>query len=502
MNKSESLKTSEIIFSESTYNLFDTVNNMIVDFLFEYEIKKAIALEDLGIDEAPGASKVSLLEAYFTIFETILSENSNTHDLERVKDSLNSIIKNDYHSVVSSRLELQKNAIVKNNALLRFKDSNSFEWYYLPQNVKPSDDHLSAVNALTTDYILDVDWAEELNYHDKNLIENAEILVLGRVQKLMNIMDSKAPWSDKFAGGINYRLEDQARQSGAALVEMIDICKKIYWNLPLLLIEHIKQDPKLCNYIKRAIESRVDEQIAFVNEAFVPPELSRKEKKALKAAEYALKKLSSSDIDDYKQVVVEGNHISKAEESTTQSKELVFSQIGEIEYEFPWLKSKKKLDVTHIRGGVQDVVLIRALSPKLEKISKVVRDGLPKNSSGEDKIDQTLKQVTKRIAGGIMPYEDTNSVKRLSTDKKDLHIDYQDKTIWYSFDVSPNSPRVYFTINEINEITSYKELPLSTNKVVEVVILAEADKARQLDTLGRLTSLDRSTLRARGAGSI
>lgn len=491
----ESYKSHQEIDGQELKNdMFITIHEMVVGYLARYEERLRAELGDDDLKEVESTT----FSKYYSAIEPIL-DDPVVYGNEELQRSLNALIRDNFKNIAEHRLNSQKNTLKRNNAVLRFKISGGFEWYYLPGNTKPTEEHMSAVEAITSDYIADIDWVEEVNISEANIIELAESKIINKAQNLIKLMDSKTPWNNKLAGTKNFRLEDQIGHFMQSLDELIDLAIAVNSNLPGVFFEFLKADSRFYNYVKSVLENRVDEQLAQVNEAFIPPKLSKKEKKAMKAAEYALSKLSYiEDESDQAYSPISQKTESDVHNNLDQSRELSYVELGELEFDFPWFKNSVNLEATHITGGKQDVILVSALTPKLEKISRVVRDGLPKNASGEDKIDQTIRQIVKRIAGGIMPYEDTNSIKRLTVDKKDLHIDYQDETIWYSFDISPNSPRVYFTIRELHTdvVTS------ANNPTVQVVILAEADKARQIDTLVKLTSLDRTSLKARGAGSV
>ena len=147
----------------------------------------------------------------------------------------------------------------------------------------------------------------------------------------------------------------------------------------------------------------------------------------------------------------------------------------------------RSVPVEMFTGGQVDVTLFKAMSPRVEKIAQKLHRGR-KNADGLDKYQHEAHKVARRIAGGIMPWESRNSVKRATLGKD------ESESIWYTFEISPNSPRVYFTVKIKNEEGGTTS--------VDLIVVGETDKQHQLDVLAQLTGKSKPELKAQGAGSI
>jgi hypothetical protein len=161
-------------------------------------------------------------------------------------------------------------------------------------------------------------------------------------------------------------------------------------------------------------------------------------------------------------------------------------------FEFPWLSSQPvELDVVRYSQAIH-IDLVCALSGPLDKLARDI-DRNPINSHGLDKYEAVIEHLAKRIASGVMPWESSNSVKRQKS-KVRADKSYPD-TIWYTFDRSPNAPRVYFTLGPEEAIAN------DARPCRKLIILAETDKSHQTDVLSEFTGLSVQRLRAHGAGA-
>lgn len=160
--------------------------------------------------------------------------------------------------------------------------------------------------------------------------------------------------------------------------------------------------------------------------------------------------------------------------------------------EFAWL-GQEPVEVEIVRySQVIHVDRVHALSAPLSKIAKTI-DRNPVNHQGFDKYEAITDHLANRIACGIMPWESSTSVKRMKS--KALTDKGYPETVWYNFDLSPNAPRVYFTLGP--------ERPVSGDPrpCRQLIILAETDKAHQIEVLRELTGRSVRTLRSQGAGA-
>lgn len=413
---------------------------------------------------------------------------------ELLEEELNNLITERVRTSTEARLLAQKNTLKNNKAFLRHGENYQLEWYYFPNGLAPSEEHVIALDNISVDYITNIDWLNEANNNGFNIFDYIECKIVQKVENILKAMESNAPWTGAVNSKSHNNLEKQVEAFVNGLRNLAEICNKLNTNLPEYIFSYIKDDSKINAIFKKVAVELVDEQLADINDAFLPPRISRKEKKAQKLANYTLDKvIDRNDNRETDKPLKENNIHEYILEN--EPKEL---DLGEFDFNFSWMQEGVLSRAKLYKGSKQDVVLVKAMSPKHEKISQIARDGLKKNLEGEDKIDITIKQVIKRIGDGIMPYEDSNSIKGLKTEQKDMRPEYSEEKIWYTFDISSNSPRIYFTIKAAPE-SVMGEL---NNKTIMLVVLAESDKARQIDSLKRLTKLSRPTLAARGAGSI
>lgn len=370
-------------------------------------------------------------------------------------------------------------------------------------NSELSEGCIAEISAMPLEVYFNKNWAYEIvGDYTSELLGAVSAEALSTIDKLIDSLKNHTPWNLA-----EEEKEQFSSKNSDAFFDVLDqIIKHINRmsnNLPDYLLSRVKSAPNLVKRIKDQAVSdfRVDAEIIkakYLTVTELP--ISRKERKAKKKAAYLSGKTALEQTVvlkyDEQPIDVEVQTVTTPDNFEEEMK--AYEELGDFFLYMPWMPDNEKLNTRIYRGRNQDVFMVKALSNKLKKISSEVRDGLPKNADGEDKIDLKIKQIIKRISEGIMPYENTNSVKSLATDSKDLSAAYSEESIWYSFDISPNAPRIYFTVRETpEELKNY-----SDRESKMVIILAEADKARQLDTLTTLTTLSSTTLRARGAGSI
>ena len=183
--------------------------------------------------------------------------------------------------------------------------------------------------------------------------------------------------------------------------------------------------------------------------------------------------------------------------------EPMIQPVGIEKISLPWLDDQpyQELHIAELQAYGSSVYVVNAIDSRLQDIADDIRKNMKINEDGLNAFDIAINQEAKRIAGGIMPYTDTNSVKSLKriTSKipKEFNI-----PIWYTFDMSPNAPRVYFTIKKLgNIIDPSHESALDLEKEC-LIVIAETDKSNQTDVLKVLTGSGHKTLRNNGAGSV
>lgn len=172
---------------------------------------------------------------------------------------------------------------------------------------------------------------------------------------------------------------------------------------------------------------------------------------------------------------------------------MVIQNRGAQQFEFQWLEAQPaQLDVVRY-SDVIHIDLVRALSPPLDRLADSL-DRNPINQRGHDKYEAIADHLAKRIAGGVMPWESANSIKREKSKSRTSGRDYPE-AIWYTFDKSPNAPRVYFTVGPEEAVEG------DSRPCRQLVILAETDKAHQIETLSEFTGFSVKRLRGQGAGA-
>lgn len=166
--------------------------------------------------------------------------------------------------------------------------------------------------------------------------------------------------------------------------------------------------------------------------------------------------------------------------------------------ELPWVDDASGVRVELLEGQDRPVYIVHAVAKKVTEIARISRESFAKNAQGMNKFDSALLQQARRMAKGIMPYQDANSVKRLKVQQADLRPEYRGNSYWYTFDITPNAPRVYFTVKKASEII----IGTTADDALALVVVGESDKQRQLDIFARFTTLSRTYLRNNGVGSI
>lgn len=190
--------------------------------------------------------------------------------------------------------------------------------------------------------------------------------------------------------------------------------------------------------------------------------------------------------------VVASGELSPENESTVLSEVLVQTRPSQ-EMLIPWIGHEPvEVDVLRYSQAL-NIDVIRGLSPALEKVAKAI-DRNPINQQGQDKYEAIIDHLARRIATGVMPWQSANSVKRVRSKARSIGKGYPE-AIWYTFDISPNAPRVYFTLTNEEHIDG-DEKPSR-----QLIILSETDKAHQIEALREIMGISVKALRAFGAGS-
>lgn len=181
------------------------------------------------------------------------------------------------------------------------------------------------------------------------------------------------------------------------------------------------------------------------------------------------------------------------EEDTEDTPPVVTKENGETSITTEKLKKEmtlddetREVDVTEYMNGEVGISLFKFMTRKVQKIANSLDRGR-KNQDGLDRYENEIHKAAMRMAGGIMPWESSNSVKRATGSDSEVEV-------WYTFDISPNAPRVYFRVSE--------EKIVDGKPHRDVIVVAETDKQHQLRVLSALTGKSQKTLKAEGAGSV
>jgi hypothetical protein len=169
--------------------------------------------------------------------------------------------------------------------------------------------------------------------------------------------------------------------------------------------------------------------------------------------------------------------------------EVVKEETRPVKIRVDWLDENNTvtLEATRYSGEIE-LDLIYALSPFMQDIANSI-DRNPYSEDGLDRYQAIVDRLAKAIAEGNTPRK-LNFVKPLrGKERKDYPND-----IWYTFKQSPNSPRIYFAYR----VPEFRSDP---NKVHQLIILSETDKAHQLRAMQRMMGLQRRRLKNRNAGS-
>lgn len=160
---------------------------------------------------------------------------------------------------------------------------------------------------------------------------------------------------------------------------------------------------------------------------------------------------------------------------------------GEPLLKLPWVYNSKPTPVplTEVSVGGQTVYIARGISDNLLKIGEVCRKKATSRADGLNEYDYIAQLHARRIAEGIMPYQQSSSsVRRLKVTTKSLNDPYKDLAIWYSFTANNNSvtSRLYYTLKKMSDILPDKTPSIKMDSLC-LVVLAETDKEYQTEVV-------------------
>jgi len=202
---------------------------------------------------------------------------------------------------------------------------------------------------------------------------------------------------------------------------------------------------------------------------------------------------SKNNSDDDNSIIDIGE-IQQSPESFAISSE----EISEVSISLPWIEGGGVIDstVTEISNKFKSLYILYAMEDKFQNIAE---ETLSKGLS--NKIYGAISNQANLMFDGNMPWEHRSSnIKKLKKDVK-APDEYRNEKIWYTYDLRPNAPRVYFIVKKASEIEVSND-PVLDPQAMCMIIVAITDKKQQLTVLKRLTGKDQDTLVAEGAGSI
>lgn len=178
---------------------------------------------------------------------------------------------------------------------------------------------------------------------------------------------------------------------------------------------------------------------------------------------------------------------------------VIEQDIDDLSLTLPWIDGGGEFTgrATEMRTGSRVVYVINGMEDKLQVIANETQD----KEGIATKINNAINNQARILLDGYMPWErQTSAVKSLEKNGK-APKEYSDETIWYTFDLRPNAPRVYFVVKDVSEIESSEQPKLHPDAKCMVVV-AITDKGQQISVLKRLTGQRRAYLVANGAGSV
>lgn len=150
----------------------------------------------------------------------------------------------------------------------------------------------------------------------------------------------------------------------------------------------------------------------------------------------------------------------------------------------PWLDNESR-EITELSTPQGAVYIVDACSEKLADIKDMT---LGKNKSVEHKINVKIETAAEKIATGNLPWNSTNTFQRLHLGIE-TPDEYSKSAIYYVSDVSPNAPRIYFSMKKAGEIeiVAEGEKPRLNPDQWCMMLVAITDKDRQIAALKQLT---------------
>ena len=194
------------------------------------------------------------------------------------------------------------------------------------------------------------------------------------------------------------------------------------------------------------------------------------------------------------------SHLNETGDSTSIQEMQEYSDT-KAEFSLAWVNGglPTKQRVESFNDNSKKSAIIHAIDPKLIDIAKKTYE----KTEIAHKINIAIDRQAWLLANGIMPWEPNSGAKRVDKNGQ-APSEYRNETIWYTSDIRPNSPRVYFVIKTAKELNITELFNQNTNdqEIFCMVVIAITDKKNQIDVLQRLTGKSHSWLKSKGAGAI
>jgi hypothetical protein len=164
--------------------------------------------------------------------------------------------------------------------------------------------------------------------------------------------------------------------------------------------------------------------------------------------------------------------------------------------DFPWMEEGHNVFRPKRYADTNDVLVVTALRTNLAVLASRLQGESPSNADGRDKYQADIHELAKKISSDIMPYRTTNGMVSVNIKDQDRKPEYVGVPIWFTFDKSPNAPRIYYTLKRTGEITE------EGREQFLLVILGITDMQNQEEFFKTISTKSLRQLRREGVGAV